>query len=136
MEDALLPPPRRPEATPLSNADFRRFLDTPRRDVPGPSLGQQQRQQAAKATAADQAGQKPKKPYRPRRKPEADVKDEDEELYRHELSCFLTDTTTSTCEATTRNIRLGPFLQYAGPLLQRALALRCLLSVRNLQRPR
>ena len=82
MEDeVLLPPPRRPEATPLSNSDFRKFLDTPRRDAPAPSLGQQQRQN--NADAAGQA-QKTKKPYRPRRKPEAEEKADEDDLYRQD----------------------------------------------------
>ena len=36
MTDAeMRPPPSRPDATPMSNSDFRRYLDTPRGDRPG-----------------------------------------------------------------------------------------------------
>lgn len=80
MEDELLPPPRRPDATPLSNSDFRQFLDTPRRDAAAANLGQQQRQKG-QGKAEGQA-QKPKKAYKPRRKAEDDEAATDEQLYR------------------------------------------------------
>ncbi|KAK9805368.1 hypothetical protein WJX73_007555 [Symbiochloris irregularis] len=79
-EEALLPPPRKPDATPLSNADFRKFLDTPRRETAEPNRAKQQRQKAG----GDSSGQhaKPKRSHKGRTKPDAATEAKDEELYR------------------------------------------------------
>lgn len=82
-EEVLLPPPRKPEATPLSNADFRKFLDTPRRDAAAPNLAKQQRQKVA-AEGAGQAA-KSKRPHKARAKAEAATEAKEEELYRCEI---------------------------------------------------
>ena len=72
----MLPPPRRPppSETPLrTNADFRQFLDTPRRTPSEDPVRQANKQK--------QAAQPKKKSYRPR--PEKVKEEEDEgEKYR------------------------------------------------------
>ena len=84
MDGEMLPPPKRPQATPLSNADFRQFLETPRRDAPTPSLGQTNRQKGG--DRGESQAQRAKKSHKPRRKPEAEDKDTEEDLYRQAFS--------------------------------------------------
>ena len=88
-DEALLPPPRRPDATPLSNSDFRKFLDTPRRDAEAPALGQSQRSKPG-GKPADQSRKQSKRPPRPRQKQAEDAQADDEQLYRSAQFLYAT----------------------------------------------
>ena len=72
-----------PSATPLSNADFRKLLQTPRSErFGGGSSGGPSATPSRGGGGAKGGEQKAKKPYRPKPKPKEETEDDDGPKYR------------------------------------------------------